>query len=119
MCQTPFKVLLVYYYPHFTDEETEATAAQSGFQPHSWLLSSSQDSYHGALGLVKSKLEQMSQPKVETEQLYIPLNIMKIHGSSQVAEPLTGQKASVWKLNFSVINFSRRLNTGFRGFSGF
>ena len=119
MCQTLFKVLLVYYYPHFADEETEATAAQSGFQPHSWLLSSSQVSCHGALGLVKSKLEQMSQPKVETEQLYIPLNIMKIHGSSQVAEPLTGQKASVWKLNFSVINFSRLLNTGFRGFSGF
>ena len=92
MCQTLFKVLLVYYYSHFTDEETEVTVAQRGFQPHLWLLSSSQDSHREVPGLVKSKLEQMSQPKVETEQLYIPPNIMKMHGSSQVAEPLTCRK---------------------------
>ena len=95
MYQTLFKVLLIYYYSHFTDEEIEATVAQRGFQPHLWLLSSSQDSYRGVLGLVNSKLEQMSQPKVETEQLYKPPNKMKMHGSSQVAEPLTCQKVSV------------------------
>lgn len=54
--------------------------------------------------------------EAEIEQLYIPQNIVKMHGSPQLGEPLRALKVSLQQLNFSVRNFSRFLDTGFRGF---